>query len=49
MLGATTTEAVDGTVSVPPRPEQLTPAGQKDWELGTELLKTCMDTHNTAT
>ncbi|KIM38981.1 glycoside hydrolase family 47 protein [Hebeloma cylindrosporum] len=49
MLGATTTEAIHEKVSVPPRPGQLTLTGQKDWELGVELLKTCVDTYNTAT
>ena len=49
MLGATTTEAIHETISVPPRPGQLTPTGQKDWKLGVELLKTCVDTYDSAT
>ncbi|KAF7367767.1 alpha-1,2-Mannosidase [Mycena sanguinolenta] len=50
MLGATTTGArVRGTVSVPPRMEELTKAGQRDWKTGVELLEGCMATHQTAT
>ncbi|KAF8972460.1 glycoside hydrolase family 47 protein [Flammula alnicola] len=49
MLGATTTGAAGSSVSVPPRPSELTSAGQRDWKLGYELIETCMDTYTTAT
>ncbi|KAF8907715.1 glycoside hydrolase family 47 protein [Gymnopilus junonius] len=49
MLGATTTGLAGISVSVPPLPSELTETGQKDWQLGYELIETCMDTHNTAT
>ena len=49
MLGATTTESIVSSVSTPPLASELTEAGQKDWKLGTELIDTCMDTHQTAT
>ncbi|KAF9555845.1 glycoside hydrolase family 47 protein [Agrocybe pediades] len=49
MLGATTTGVTGSTVSVPPRPSELTPTGLQDWILGHELIETCMDTHRTAT
>ncbi|KAJ6613317.1 glycoside hydrolase family 47 protein [Mycena sp. CBHHK59/15] len=48
MLGATTTALVH-PVSVPPRPEELSEAGKRDWKTGVNLIKTCMDTHDTAT
>jgi hypothetical protein len=47
LLGATTGAA--GAVSVPPRTEQLTDAGRRDWRTGAELVRTCMATHNTRT
>jgi len=49
MLGATTTGALGSNVSIPPRTSELTPTGRKDWQLGYELIETCMDTYNTAT
>ncbi|KAH9487353.1 Mannosyl-oligosaccharide 1,2-alpha-mannosidase [Psilocybe cubensis] len=49
MLGATTTAASGSSVSVPPRPEELTPTGQKDWQLGHDLIETCVDTYDTKT
>ncbi|KAK0217773.1 glycoside hydrolase [Armillaria fumosa] len=49
MLGATTSGAAKRNVSVPPRPEELTPQGQRDWQTGVDLLETCMDTHRTST
>ncbi|KAF8168509.1 glycoside hydrolase [Crassisporium funariophilum] len=49
MLGATTTEAKHGSVSIPPSPSELTSAGQRDWEFGVQLMDTCMDTYKTAT
>lgn len=50
MLGATTAGArTAGAVSVPPRPDELTKTGQRDWDTGVELLEGCMETHRTAT
>ncbi|KAG7100035.1 hypothetical protein E1B28_001821 [Marasmius oreades] len=49
MLGATMTRATVSTVSVPPKAEELTSYGERDWENGEELVKTCMATHDTAT
>ncbi|KAJ6508768.1 glycoside hydrolase [Mycena sanguinolenta] len=49
LLGATTAGALVHPVSVPPKPEELSEAGQRDWKTGISLVKTCMDTHNTAT
>ncbi|KAJ7109748.1 glycoside hydrolase family 47 protein [Mycena crocata] len=49
MLGATTTGALVHPVSVPPRPEELSEKGKRDWKTGVNLIKTCMDTHSTAT
>ncbi|KAJ7069712.1 glycoside hydrolase [Mycena amicta] len=49
MLGATTTGALVHPVSIPPRPEELTEQGKRDWKTGMSLVKTCMDTHDTAT
>ncbi|KAJ6559175.1 glycoside hydrolase [Mycena vulgaris] len=49
MLGATTTGALVHPVSIPPRPEELSEAGKRDWKTGINLIKTCMDTHSTAT
>ncbi|KAJ7115276.1 glycoside hydrolase [Mycena epipterygia] len=50
MLGATTAGArTAGAVSVPPRTDELTKTGQRDWDTGVELLEGCMETHRTAT
>ena len=49
MLGATTAGAIDGNVSVPPRMEELTPQGQRDWNTGVELLETCVHTYDSET
>lgn len=49
MLGATTAGALVHPVSVPPRPGELSEKGERDWKTGKELVKTCMDTHDTAT
>jgi len=49
MLGATTSGSLNGTVSVPPRMEELSSIGKRDWETGTSLLETCMYTHETST
>ncbi|KAJ7233609.1 glycoside hydrolase [Mycena haematopus] len=50
MLGATTAGArVRGVVSVPPKMEELTETGQRDWKTGIGLLEGCMATHQTAT
>ncbi|KAF7346344.1 Glycoside hydrolase family 47 protein [Mycena sanguinolenta] len=49
LLGATTAGALVHPVSIPPKPEELSEAGQRDWKTGINLIKTCMDTHNTAT
>ncbi|KAF8079215.1 glycoside hydrolase [Lyophyllum atratum] len=49
MLGATKTGALVHPVSVPPRDKELSASGKRDWKTGVELLKTCMNTHDTAT
>ena len=49
LLGATRTGALVQPVSVPPRPEELSEKGMRDWQTGVELVKTCMHTHDTAT
>ncbi|KAF7298942.1 Glycoside hydrolase family 47 protein [Mycena indigotica] len=49
MLGATTTGALVHPVSIPPRQHELSEQGKRDWKTGTSLVKTCMDTHDTAT
>ncbi|EIW87221.1 glycoside hydrolase family 47 protein [Coniophora puteana RWD-64-598 SS2] len=49
MLGATTSGALVQPVSIPPRAEELSEQGKRDWETGVELIKTCMATHETAT
>ena len=50
MLGATRARAAAGQkVSIPPRPEELSEKGRRDWETGVELIRTCMHTHDTAT
>ncbi|KAG6335454.1 hypothetical protein ID866_3628 [Astraeus odoratus] len=49
MLGATTTGAVVDHVSVPPLPREFSHEGKRDWSTGVELIKTCLETHNTQT
>ncbi|KAJ7044147.1 glycoside hydrolase family 47 protein [Mycena alexandri] len=49
LLGATTVGALVHPVSVPPKPEELSESGMRDWKTGINLIKTCMDTHSTAT
>ncbi|TFK39752.1 glycoside hydrolase family 47 protein [Crucibulum laeve] len=49
MLGATTTSSIRNSVSIPPRMDELSPKGQRDWKTGLELLETCMYTHETST
>ncbi|KAF8808192.1 glycoside hydrolase family 47 protein [Phlegmacium glaucopus] len=51
MLGATRTGALSETepVSVPPHPNELSEIGKRDWKTGVELVRTCMNTHDTAT
>ena len=49
MLGATTAGAVAENVTIPPHPTQLTPDGKRDWRIGVELIRTCMETHKTQT
>ncbi|KIK62059.1 glycoside hydrolase family 47 protein [Collybiopsis luxurians FD-317 M1] len=39
----------EGAVSIPPKANELTEVGKRDWETGVELLETCMGTHETAT
>ncbi|KAJ7164360.1 glycoside hydrolase family 47 protein [Mycena filopes] len=48
MLGATTAGARLRPVSVPPRVEELSPVGQRDWTTGVALIETCVDTYRTA-
>ncbi|KIK02208.1 glycoside hydrolase family 47 protein [Laccaria amethystina LaAM-08-1] len=49
MLGATHTGAVTRQpISIPPLLEELAENGRRDWKTGVELIKTCMDTHDTA-
>ncbi|KIK71607.1 glycoside hydrolase family 47 protein [Collybiopsis luxurians FD-317 M1] len=49
MLGATITGASASPVSIPPRPTEFMDNGKRDWKNGVELVKTCMDTHDTLT
>ncbi|KAF9561604.1 glycoside hydrolase family 47 protein [Agrocybe pediades] len=49
MLGATRTGSLSQSVSVPPRPDELSEKGKRDWKTGSELINTCMHTHDTAT
>ena len=49
MLGATRTGALVHPVSVPPKPEELSEKGKRDWKTGVDLIQTCMNTHDTAT
>ncbi|KAI0370015.1 glycoside hydrolase [Pilatotrama ljubarskyi] len=48
MLGAVTSGAAVTPVSIPPRANQLTAKGLRDWKTGVELIETCMRTHETA-
>ncbi|KAJ7016913.1 glycoside hydrolase family 47 protein [Mycena alexandri] len=48
MLGATTAGARTRPVSVPPRIEELSPVGRRDWTTGVGLIETCVDTYRTA-
>ncbi|KAH9013872.1 glycoside hydrolase family 47 protein [Lactarius hengduanensis] len=49
LLSATRSGALVQDVSVPPRLEELSEVGQRDWATGIELIRTCMDTHDTKT
>ncbi|KAF5363149.1 hypothetical protein D9758_008360 [Tetrapyrgos nigripes] len=51
MLGAIITGAAveQSLVSVPPKKTDFTVIGTRDWQTGTELVRTCWDTHDTAT
>jgi hypothetical protein len=49
MLGATTTGMRGSHVSRPPNSAELTKTARAEWALGEELLKTCLETHKTAT
>ncbi|KAJ7447562.1 glycoside hydrolase [Mycena galericulata] len=49
MLGATTVHRADGGVSVPPRMDELTATGQRDWATGAAFLDACVDTQRTKT
>lgn len=49
MLGAVTSGALVSPVSIPPRAEELSEAGKRDWMNGAALIETCMKTHETKT
>lgn len=49
MLGATKAGATVQRVSIPPRADELSEFGKRDWQTGVDLVKTCLDTHDTAT
>lgn len=49
MLGATITGASTLPVSIPPRQSEFMDHGKRDWKDGVELIKTCVDTHDTLT
>ncbi|KAJ3813362.1 glycoside hydrolase family 47 protein, partial [Lentinula aff. lateritia] len=51
LLGAVTSGSRNGhrTVSVPPKPHELTPRGLRDWKMGIDFLEGCMSTHDTKT
>ena len=49
MLGAVTTGALKHPVSVPPKADELSEQGQRDWKNGFNLIDTCMATHHTVT
>jgi hypothetical protein len=40
---------VRDVVSVPPRADELSDIGRRDWTTGIELIRTCMATHDTKT
>ncbi|KAI0297605.1 glycoside hydrolase [Multifurca ochricompacta] len=49
LLGATRSGALVEDVSVPPRLEELSEMGRRDWNTGVELIRTCLATHDTKT
>ncbi|KAI0275367.1 glycoside hydrolase [Gloeopeniophorella convolvens] len=49
LLGATRSGALGQGVSIPPRPEELSEQGKRDWATGVELIRTCIATHDTKT
>ena len=49
MLGATRAHAVVDQVSIPPKANELTEQGVRDWKTGVALIETCMHTHDTLT
>jgi hypothetical protein len=49
LLSATRLGALVQEVNVPPRPEELSEIGKRDWTTGIELIRTCMATHETKT
>jgi hypothetical protein len=51
MLGAVSAnpKVPRNKISHPPGAEQLSVEGLRDWKIGSELLKTCLHTHDTAT
>lgn len=49
LLSATRAGSLYQNVSVPPRAEELSDVGQRDWTTGIELIRTCMATHDTKT
>lgn len=44
LLGVT-----EARLSVPPNPDDFSATDLEDWEVGTGLIKTCVDTYSTAT
>jgi len=49
MLGAATTGSRGAHVSRPPVSAELTVNARVEWTVGEELLRTCVETHKTAT
>jgi len=49
LLSATLAGGLVSNVSVPPRAEELSDLGRRDWTTGIELIRTCMATHETKT
>ncbi|PSR72033.1 hypothetical protein PHLCEN_2v12099 [Hermanssonia centrifuga] len=49
MLGAVTTGTLTRPVSIPPKPEELSLQGKRDWTNGVNIIETCMRTHDTLT
>lgn len=47
LLSATRAGSLGEDVSVPPRAEELSDVGRRDWTTGIELIRTCMATHDT--